>query len=308
MRARMIHMMRCKGMTRRLARIILRKDRHLTQVYSLGAKEISELYKIPAERAIRLHNEIHCVHLQRQTKNDMNRYRIVTWYDGEYPPLLREIRDAPLVLYAIGDLGLFRKQPALSVIGTRKPSRESYRKTSAMIDPLIVSGWTIVSGLARGIDGQAHERTLFMDGRTIAVLGSGFDCIYPKEHRHLAQKIAETGLLVSEYPPDRPAQKYHFPERNRIISGLSYGIVVIEALARSGTMITVDQALDQGREVYAVPDSFFLPQAGGCHDLIRQGAKLVSSGTEIMEDWLNYGSRQYKSLLKEETCEFDKSE
>ncbi|WLV25749.1 DNA-processing protein DprA [Aciduricibacillus chroicocephali] len=245
--------------------------------------------------------------LQEQIREEQKRIKILTWFDREYPPLLRLIKDAPLILYVLGRDHLLI-QPAISVIGTRNPSAGSSHKTAAIVDPLTKAGFCIVSGLASGIDAQAHERALTVGGKTIAVLGSGFNYIYPRNHLPLSKMIANTGLLLSEYPPDTPPKKYHFPERNRIISGLSFGVVVIEALSRSGTMITVDQALDQGREVYAMPDSLFLPQSAGCHDLIGQGAKLVTCGSDITKDWVDFGARQYEPHLKHFVHTFDKSD
>lgn len=141
--------------------------------------------------------------------------------------------------------------------------------------------------MARGIDSMAHRLTLERGGNTIAVLGSGFHSIYPREHIPLYQQIAREGLVLSEYPPDQPPQKYHFPERNRIISGLTMGTLVIEAMKKSGTMITVDQALDQGRDVFAVPGNPFLKQSTGCNELIQNGAKLIQSAEDIYTEW-NY--------------------
>jgi len=288
-------------MTRRLAWSILKDDLRLESVYKLTAKEISHFYKVPIERALRIHQDLHNKSLLEQIAMEHNKYYIFTYFDSIYPQLLRQIKDPPLVLYAIGSHALLGIQPAISVIGTRKPSTDGYKKTSSIVDPLARSGWSIVSGLAKGIDYFAHERTLLNQGKTIAVLGSGFESLYPKEHQRIAHSIVENGLLLSEYPPNQTPRKHHFPERNRIISGLTFGTVVIEALERSGTMITVDQALDQGREVYAMPGSAFIEQSKGCHELIRQGAKLVECGTEIEKDWTAFGKAQLIQYVKQIT-------
>lgn len=297
----MVHIVRCSGMTRRLVWRILKDDLHLERVYRLTAKEISHLYKVPIERAMQIHEDLHNPNLLEQIEIECKKYNIFTYFDSVYPHLLRKIKDPPLVLYAIGNLNLLGHQPAISVIGTRKPSEDGYKKTASIVDPLAKSGWPIVSGLARGIDYFAHERALVNQGKTIAVLGSGFEALYPKEHQTIAYKIVEQGLLLSEYPPNQTPRKHHFPERNRIISGLSFGTVVIEALERSGTMITVDQALDQGREVYALPGSSFIEQSRGCHELIRQGAKLVECGAEIEEDWETFGKMQLAQFVSQRT-------
>ena len=183
--------------------------------------------------------------------------------------------------------------PSLSVIGTRQPSVEATQKIQLIVKPLIEKNWLIVSGMAKGIDSYAHQLALTYGGKTIAVLGGGFHHIYPKQNTSLYQDIVEKGLVISEYPPDLPPARYHFPERNRIISGMTYGTLVIEAMEKSGTSITVDQALDQGREVYAVPGSPLIPQTKGCHQMIQDGAKLVLGAQDILEDWQEIGQNLY---------------
>src|SRR5699024_7788905 len=164
----------------------------------------------------------------------------------------------------------------------------AFAKLVHIVSPLIKQKWLIVSGMAYGIDGMAHDLTLRHDGATIAVLGGGFYHVYPKTHIHLFNEIVKKGLVISEYPPYQRPQKYHFPERNRIISGLTKGTLVIEAMERSGTLITVDQALEQGKEVYAVPGSPFIRETAGCHKIIQEGAKLVAKFTDIVEEWNEY--------------------
>ncbi|WP_249869798.1 DNA-processing protein DprA [Oceanobacillus saliphilus] len=219
----------------------------------------------------------------------MERFKIITIVDESYPPMLNTIKDAPLVIYALGDTSLLSDSPALSVIGTRNPSRDAGQKTELIVKPLIKDNWLIVSGMAKGIDSIAHQIALNSNGKTIAVLGGGFYHIYPKNNINLFKQIVKQGLVLSEYPPDVRPARYHFPERNRIISGLSFGTLVIEATERSGTLITVDQALDQGREVFAVPGSPLQPQTKGCHRMIQDGAKLVHEAGDIIEEWLGIG-------------------
>ncbi|WP_245844009.1 DNA-processing protein DprA [Oceanobacillus rekensis] len=215
----------------------------------------------------------------------MDRFNIITIVDESYSPMLNTINDAPLVLYAVGDTSLLSYNPALSVIGTRSPSVEASRKMELIVNPLVKENWLIVSGMAKGIDSLAHKIALGHKGKTIAVLGGGFQHIYPKQNISLYHQIAKNGLVLSEYPPDIPPARYHFPERNRIISGLSFGTLVIEATERSGTLITVEQALEQGREVFAVPGSPIYPQTKGCHLMIQDGAKLVQEPMDILEEW-----------------------
>src|SRR5699024_1070789 len=192
------------------------------------------------------YKNLHDPVLREKTIQDLKSHQIITILDQSYPPMLKEINDPPLVLYAAGDISLLYSSRTLSVIGTRKPSKEAKSKLEHIVKPLLSENWVIISGMARGIDSYAHLLSLEQRAGTIAVLGSGFNYIYPKEHLPLFGEIAKKGLVLSEYLPDVKPEKYHFPERNRIISGLSFGTLVIEAMERSGTLITVEQALDQG--------------------------------------------------------------
>lgn len=210
--------------------------------------------------------------------------RLVTFVDPEYPAFLKEIHDPPLVLYVQGDPGAMGFS-AVAVVGTRAPTvygRETARRFGFQ---LAQAGITVVSGLARGVDTEAHHGALQAKGRTVAVIGSALDALYPAENRDLAARIAaEGGAVVSEYPFGRQADRQTFPMRNRIVSGLCGGVLVVEAGLTSGTLITANQALDQGRSVMAVPGRIDSPAAQGCHRLIRQGAKLVESLDDILEE------------------------
>lgn len=274
-------------MTRCLLRNMLALDPTLASFFDASPLELSHHLNLSLEKANQLIMLMkgYKQHNHSSTKNNL--IQTITCIDNIYPELLKHIPDPPLVLYAIGNIELLRQQPAISVIGTRKPSQEGYQKTEHIIKPLIEANWIIVSGLAYGIDRFAHEITVANNGRTIAVLGSGFHHIYPQAHIPLAKKIITNGLLLSEYPPYMQARKYHFPERNRIISGLTEATLVIEATERSGTCITVDQALEQGKDVYAVPGSIFQPQSVGCHRLIQEGAKLIFHAKDILECYSN---------------------
>lgn len=289
MKTRLLQLARSRGVNRNLIKDILETDPCLERFFDMDPQQIGKTFNLSIDRARTVYNDLHNAQLASQIERDSTNCHIITYFDELYPDILRQIKDPPYVLYALGNLDLLKKQPVLSVIGTRKPSNEGMKKTSFLVDPLAEAGWVIVSGMARGIDGYAHRRTLDAKGKTVAVLGSGFGHIYPRDHFSLFCEIATEGLVLSEYPPDAPPQKFHFPERNRIISGLGFGTLVIEAMERSGTLITVEQALDQGREVYAVPGSPLNVQASGCHQMIQDGAKLVTRGEEIMEDWASHG-------------------
>lgn len=200
----------------------------------------------------------------------------------QYPPCLLTIADPPTLLYCRGDLSLL-SYPAIALIGSRAASEYGRRVAAHLASELVAAGVVVVSGAAYGIDASAHQGALQAGGPTIAVLGCGIDIAYPKTHMSLLAEIAATGLLLSEYPLGTPPDGFRFPARNRIISGLSAGVVVVEATEKSGSLITATLALDQGREVFAVPGRVDSVKSAGCHWLIRQGAQLVRHGGDILE-------------------------
>jgi DNA processing protein len=208
--------------------------------------------------------------------------KVVTWEDETYPRRLKEIDQPPPVLYVVGDL-LTEDEWAVAVVGTRRITSYGRQISEEVGGCLARSGVTVVSGLARGVDAVAHQAALNAGGRTIAVLGSGVDRIYPPEHRRLAEQIIERGAIVSDYPPGASPEAANFPPRNRIISGLSIAVVVIEAGVTSGALITAAFAADQGREVFAVPGNIRAPQSIGSNRLIQQGARPLLEVQEILE-------------------------
>ncbi|MEK6551570.1 MAG: DNA-processing protein DprA [Pseudomonadota bacterium] len=210
-------------------------------------------------------------------------HHLLTLLDPDYPPLLRQIPDPPLALYVIGDRACL-SLPQLAVVGSRNPTPGGRENARAFARSLAGAGLAITSGLALGIDGEAHRGALDAGGCTIAVTGTGLDRVYPAAHRDLAHDIAGRGALVSEFALGSPPKAEHFPVRNRIISGLSFGTLTVEAAERSGSLITARLAGEQGREVFAIPGSIHSPQARGCHRLIRQGAKLVETAQDILEE------------------------
>jgi DNA processing protein len=209
-------------------------------------------------------------------------HQLITLADSRYPPLLKEIDGPPPLLYLIGNSSLLY-QPQIAIVGSRNPSPNGIENARNFAATLAAAGICITSGLAEGIDGAAHRGAL-KSGETIAVMGTGPDRVYPSIHRDLAHQIAKKGLLISEFPPGTPAKAENFPRRNRIISGLSLGTLVVEAALQSGSLITARLTSEQGREVFAIPGSIHNPQAKGCHALIRQGAKLVESAQDIVEE------------------------
>lgn len=203
--------------------------------------------------------------------------------DPAFPALLRDVPGAPMLLFLRGDISLLAS-PQLAIVGSRNPTSEGRRNAEEFATYLANCGLTITSGMALGIDAASHRGALKAGGATIAVWGTGLDKPYPPRHRELAQEIAAHGLLVSEFPPGTPPLPQHFPRRNRIISGLSVGTLVVEATVASGSLITARLAAEQGREVFAIPGSIHNPMARGCHQMIRQGAKLVESAGDILEE------------------------
>lgn len=211
---------------------------------------------------------------------------ILTWNSELYPSRLKEIAADPPILFVEGEIEVLATQQ-LAIVGSRHPTVEGRSNAYHFAYELARRGFTITSGLALGIDGASHEGTLQAKGKTIAVLGQGINHIYPAQHQHLAEQIQENGALVSEFPLDTRPFPSHFPRRNRIISGLSQGVLVVESSEKSGSLITAKYAIEQNRELFAIPGSLHNPLAKGCHYLIRQGAKCVDNIQHILEEFPN---------------------
>lgn len=242
----------------------------------LSAQTIQTLRDLPRAQAF------------KQTLHDWlmqgkNRY-FIPYYSSDYPVLLKEIAHPPLGLYVIGEPSVLQK-PQLAIVGSRKPSPLGEALAEEFAEQMSLQGYTITSGLALGIDGRAHLGALRAPGPTIAVIATGADCIYPRRHGDLAAKIGENGAIVSEFGLGTPPCPAHFPQRNRLISGLARGVLVVEATLKSGTLTTARHALEQNRDVFAIPGSVKNPMTAGCHALIQQGAKLVTSIDDILMEW-----------------------
>lgn len=208
---------------------------------------------------------------------------VLTLADADYPQALLTIIDPPPLLYAKGQVALLNRT-AIAIVGSRNATVQGMQNANQFAQLLGRANLTITSGLALGIDAAAHAGALNTPGSTVAVVGTGLDIVYPARHRDLAHKIADHGCLLSEYPLGTPAIAANFPRRNRLISGLALGVLVVEAAAQSGSLITARSALEQGRDVFAIPGSIHSPLSKGCHQLIRQGAKLVESAQDILEE------------------------
>lgn len=273
--------------------------RELVEVEGLGEKLANEIRKGPDEKAV--NRELSLLEGAGGS--------LITMEDEDYPTRLQAIYDPPAVLYARGAL-MEADELAVSIVGSRRTSYYGRSVTEKISRELAEQGVTVVSGMARGIDSVAHSGAISGGGRTIAVLGCGVDVIYPPENRGLFSKIIEHGAILSEYPMGCPPEGGHFPRRNRIISGLSIGVLVVEAGDKSGSLITVKYALEQGRDVFAVPGNVGAEGSRGTNRLIKEGARVVESGADILEEILP----QFKGVAKNRKggeapeCDLDKDE
>ena len=231
------------------------------------------------------HQNLEAVERDIEWADSADNHHIITLYDPQYPPQLKTISQPPPVLFVRGDPDYLR-QPQLAMVGSRNPTAAGKRTASDFAKHLSNSGITITSGLARGIDGACHHGALQGIAGTVALVAHGLDIVYPAAHRALAEDISNHGAVVSEVPIGTEPHRGLFPRRNRIISGLSLGTLVVEAALKSGSLITAKHAMEQNREVFAIPGSIHNPLSRGCHQLIRQGAKLVETAEDIIEELL----------------------
>jgi len=267
-----------------ITRRLLGKFKDPERVFSATINELKQVEGISETRAREIVSFNHWKEVETEIQRaEKSGIRIMTLDDHDYPEALKKLPDAPPVLYIKGSV-IDGDLNAIAIVGTRRPTNYGITVAEQMGYELASSGFTIVSGMARGIDTMAHKGALRACGRTIAVLGSGIDIPYPSANKSLKNAIASSGALISEFPLSTPPNKEHFPRRNRIISGLSLGVLVIEATLDSGSMITVRYALDQGKEVFAIPGNITSKRSAGTNRLIKQGAKLVESVQDIVEE------------------------
>lgn len=285
-RKRLIHLHHCDGIGWKTIYQLLKIDSTLKFLNDSNELLKSSPLKLPNHFVDNFQN----IDIEEKLKTYNNHgIKIITIMDKEYPPLLRQIFEPPWVLYLKGNINLLHNRKKIAVVGSRTPTDYGRQCTHYFVTELVKNGYTIISGLARGIDSHAHITAIKTNGHTIAVLGSGFAHIYPKEHTSLANLIGENHLLVSEYPPMRRPAKMNFPARNRIISGLSQAVLVVEAKEKSGSLITAQFALNEGRDVYSVPGSIFSEWSKGTNQLIQDGAKPVISIDDILEELQIFG-------------------
>jgi len=270
---------------------LLNFDPRLEEVYSLHQSELAEILQLNKYNAKKIYSSLKEIEpnsiLEKYSKQNI---QVITILDNGYPELLKNIYQPPWVLYCKGDLSLLKENLKIAVVGSREPTSYGVEVTKWLVKKLAENKIIVVSGFAKGIDTKAHEGTIHAGGKTIGVLGGGFFHLYPKENEALARIMENEHLLLSEYPPEVPPKKYHFPERNRIISGLTVGTVVVEAKEKSGSLITSNFALEEGREVFAIPGPITSDHSKGTNQLIQQGAKLVMKVEDILEEISAYKS------------------
>ncbi len=262
------------------ARLILEHFDPIVAVCNASSALLQGLLSLTPERAGLVK---HPLTLESRRTIDRVRESVVTIVDDDYPKLLREIADPPLVLHCAGNRALLHLA-SVAIVGSRRATPYGVNVAESLARELTRAGAVVISGLARGIDAAAHRATLDAGGQTIAVLGTGINVVYPRSNTRLFQRIVSEGLVVSDFPPDSPPLPEHFPMRNRLISGLSLGTVIVEATARSGSLITARMAAEQGREVFAVPGSIFARTSEGTHRLIQYGAKLVHDIGDVLDE------------------------
>jgi len=272
------------GIGSSVQRKLLETCREVSEIYALGANALVGMGAPPesAEAVAARHYRSMSEEILDWCRREG--CRLLLRGSHGYPPILDEIYDPPLVLYARGDPAA-TEAAAVAIVGTRKPTPYGLQMAEGLAGDLAYRGVAVISGLARGIDAAAHRGCLDSKGRTIAVLGCGIDVTYPREHRRLTEKILERGLILSEFPPGTSPAPQNFPVRNRIISGLSLGTLIVEASEYSGSLITARLAIEQNREVFAVPGNLTSPRSFGPNFLIKQGAKLVQSWRDIVEEF-----------------------
>jgi DNA processing protein len=291
-----------KGIGSRTILQLLAKWPNLADMFQLSSSELEKIGLTPKIAKPIANFDFNKVDADLVWQDSPN-HKIIIWGADEYPPLLKEIPDPPIVLYLKGNLSCL-KNPSISIIGTRKPSVTGRENAKQFSYQLAKQGITVISGLAYGVDTEAHSGALAADFSTIAVMGTGIDCIYPRRNTALAAKICENGLLISEFSLKTSPNAGHFPRRNRIISGLSSSTLVVEAAIRSGSLITARFALEQNRDVLAIPGSIHNLQARGCHQLLQQGAKLITSVEDILDE-MNLYHYPFEKVVSNDTftCE-----
>ncbi|MFT8319482.1 MAG: DNA-processing protein DprA [Bacillus sp. (in: firmicutes)] len=273
----------CRGISWKTILFLLKTDPDLQTLSSTSSQAISSFSRPLKSEAI---EDYHSPLIQEQiSQYAPNGITAITYFDSRYPSILKEIYQPPWVLYAKGDLSLLNFEKKLAIVGSRLATNYSQKVIENLIPELIGHNITIVSGLAAGVDSIAHKSTIAKGGKTIGVIAGGLFHIYPKENIQLASIMMKHHLVLSEYPPLCKPNRWQFPMRNRIISGLCNGTLIVEAKRKSGSLITANYAVNEGRDVFAVPGSIFSPYSAGTNELIKAGAKPVITANDILEEW-----------------------
>ncbi|WP_225435193.1 DNA-processing protein DprA [Bacillus aerolatus] len=280
-------MQHCRGIGWKAIYLLLKKEPDLKNLYLYSPSYFSSTLSISLSHAAFVTHQL----TEKPVQPLLKRYEeqgvsFIPIYSSEYPSLLKTLPQPPWGLYAAGNPTLLAAGRKLAVVGARKADEYGRSAIQLLVPELIEHGCVIVSGLAKGVDAFAHEEALSVGGETVAVIAGGFNYLYPKENISLAKNIVQSGLLLSEYPPDMKPEKWQFPARNRIISGLSLGTLVVQAGKKSGSLITAYCALEQGREVFCVPGRMDDPLSAGTNELISDGAKLVRSSEDILSEMI----------------------
>ena len=283
---RLVHLDHCRGISWKAKYRILKQDPNLLNLYEHSYGYWKETLELPSSKTSLFLKDLTNKELQTMPIiYEKNHIDCITFLDDLYPTQLSVIYQQPWILYCKGDPHLLHNTRILAIIGSRTPTEYGKKMVDYLIPDLVKADVCILSGLAKGIDSHAQLKAAKSGGRVIAVIGGGLFNIYPKENVALADLIMKKGLVLSEYPPIMKPEPWHFPMRNRIISGLSRAILVVEGKQRSGTFITIQHGLDQGKDIYAVPGSVFSELSAGPHALIKEGAKLINHANDILYEW-----------------------
>ncbi|KMY53604.1 hypothetical protein AC623_06040 [Bacillus sp. FJAT-27231] len=282
---KIIHLQHCRGIGWKAIYLLLKQESDLKNLYQYSSAYLSNTLAIPSSQSAAVVEQLREQIIQPLiSKYESQGIVAIPIYSPFYPALLKTLPQPPWILYAAGNPALLTRERKVAIVGARKANEYGHKSVRLLVPSLIQNDCVVVSGLAKGIDTFAHEEALANKGETIAVIAGGFQHLYPRENIPLAQKIIKSGLLLSEYPPDTKPERWHFPARNRIISGLSVGSVIVQAGKKSGSLITAYCALEQGREVFCVPGRIDDPLSQGTNELISEGAKLVQTSEDILSE------------------------
>ncbi|WP_428908673.1 DNA-processing protein DprA [Niallia sp. Krafla_26] len=285
---RLVHLHHCRGVGWNQIYTILKKDPQLKYLYQMKQIDFTSSQTSSKNTLTDLYSQNIMNNILQYERLDI---KTTTIFDPDYPPILRETYKPPWVIYSRGNFNMLHRERLLAVVGSRLATNYGKNAIELLFPSLIRQKYVIVSGLAIGVDAYAHATTIKLKGETIGVIAGGFNHLYPKENIPLAQEMMKNHLVISEYPPNTRPEKWHFPMRNRIIAGISHGTLVVEAKKSSGSLITANYAVQEGRDVFSIPGPISSPFSIGTNELIQQGAKLVQTSQDIIEE-LSYPEKR----------------